>query len=265
MTIGVMAASGKHPNAVEQIADRIEGIRPATVWGMLLLRPALALALQCLFAAGFALGGQADPWRLAADWWLGWLALGEFVNLWLLALLAKREGLRLRDLYNRHAGGGRRDIRWLVLALVVAGPVGYLPNILLGGLLWGEAQVGAELSFRALPLAAAWAILFVFPIVHALTELPTYFGYVMPRLQALTGRRALPMVLCAFVLSTQHVFLPLLFDWRFLAWRFLMFLPFALWLGWVMDRRPTVLPYLAIAHGLIDLSLPILVLAASVS
>lgn len=43
-----------------------------------------------------------------------------------------------------------------------------------------------------------------------------------------------------------------------------MFLPFALWLGWVIDRRPTVLPYLAVPHGLIDLSLPILVLTASV-
>jgi hypothetical protein len=70
-----MTASGIHPNAVDQIADRIEGIRPSTVWGMLLLRPGLALALQCLFAAGFAIGGQADPWRLAADWWLGWLAM----------------------------------------------------------------------------------------------------------------------------------------------------------------------------------------------
>jgi hypothetical protein len=132
--------------------------------------------------------------------------------------------------------------------------VGYLLNVLLGGLLWGDPKIGAELSFRALPLVAAWAILLVFPIVHALTELPTYFGYVMPRLQAMTGRRTLPLLLCAFVLSTQHVFLPLLFDWRFLIWRFLMFLPFALWLGWVIDRRPTVLPYLAVAHGLIDLS-----------
>jgi hypothetical protein len=264
MANGVATAPGIHPNAVDRITGRVEHIRPATVWGMLLLRPALAIVLQSLFAAGFALVGNDDPWRQAADWWLGWLALGELVNLWLLARLAKSEGLRLRDLYNHRAGGGRRDLSWLVMALLVAGPVGYLPNILLGGLIWGDPQVGAELSFRPLPLAAAWAILFAFPIVHALTELPTYFGYVMPRLQALTGRRTLPLLLCAFVLSTQHIFLPLLFDWRFLVWRFLMFLPFALWLGWIIDRRPTVLPYLAIAHGLIDLSLPILVLTASI-
>ncbi|HEY3427590.1 MAG TPA: hypothetical protein VGK83_02870 [Acidimicrobiia bacterium] len=264
MAIGEATAPAIHPNAVERIEGRVERIRPVTVWGMLLLRPALAIVLQSLFAAGFALVGNDDPWRQAADWWLGWLALGELVNLWLMAHLAKSEGLLLRDLYNRRTGGGRGDLGWLVMALLVAGPVGYLPNILLGGLLWGDPQVGAALSFRSLPLAAALAILFTFPVVHALTELPTYFGYVMPRLQALTGRRILPLLLCAFVLSTQHIFLPLLFDWRFLVWRLLMFLPFALWLGWIIDRRPTVLPYLAIAHGLIDLSLPILVLTASV-
>ena len=114
MANGVATAPGIHPNAVDRITGRVELIRPATVWGMLLLRPALAIVLQSLFAAGFALVGSDDPWRQAADWWLGWLALGELVNLWLLARLAKGEGLRLRDLYNHRAGGGRRDLSWLV-------------------------------------------------------------------------------------------------------------------------------------------------------
>jgi hypothetical protein len=52
--------------------------------------------------------------RQAADWWLGWLALGEFFNLWLLARLASREGLRLRDLYNRYSlvGAAISDDFW---------------------------------------------------------------------------------------------------------------------------------------------------------
>jgi hypothetical protein len=42
-----------------------------------------------------------------------------------------------------------------------------------------------------------------------------------------------------------------------------MFLPFALWMGFIVYRRPTTLPYLVIAHGLIDASLPVMVLLAS--
>jgi hypothetical protein len=103
----------------------------------------------------------------------------------------------------------------------------------------------------------------VFPVIHAATELPTYFGYVMPRLQALTGSRRTGLIAAAGVLSLQHVFLPLLFDWRFVVWRMFMFLAFAFWMGWVIDRRPTTLPYLAVAHGLIDMTLPLFVLFAS--
>jgi hypothetical protein len=103
----------------------------------------------------------------------------------------------------------------------------------------------------------------VFPVIHGLTELPTYFGYVMPRLQTLTGRSLGPLMATAAVLSVQHAFLPLLFDWRYIVWRALMFLPLAAWFAWVVNRRPTVLPYLAIAHALLDVSLPILLLQAS--
>jgi hypothetical protein len=59
------------------------------------------------------------------------------------------------------------------------------------------------------------------------------------------------------------MFLPLLLDWRYLLWRMTMYLGLALWMGWVVDRRPTALPYLAGGHVLLDLSLPIFVLIAS--
>jgi hypothetical protein len=48
--------------------------------------------------------------------------------------------------------------------------------------------------------------------------------------------------------------LPLVFDLRFMAWRSLMFLPFALLVAVVLHWRPRLLPYLAIVHVLMDLS-----------
>ncbi len=255
------------PNSREAIEGRAgeAAVNARAVWGMLLLRPVLALGFQCLFARGYMLGGSVEPWRAAADWWLGSFALGEFINLWLLLRLAKREGLRYRDLLGVRKGEGKRDALWVVVALLVSGPLGFLPNVLLGGALWGNAQVGADLMFRPLPVVGAWAILVVFPVVHALTELPTYYGYVMPRLQAMTGRTVWPALLCAFVLGAQHVFLPLLVDWRFALWRLLMFMPFALWLAYVLNRRPTALRYLAIGHYFLDIQLPVFILLASLA
>lgn len=253
------------PNSVAAIRRRVTNgmLGARRVWWALFLRSLLAVGCQALFAIGFLINGDSSPWRSAADWWLASFAVAEAVNLWLLRRWARAEGIALRDVYNLNRESWRRDIKWLALALVVAVPLGLFPNLLLAQALWADPATAGDLTFRAVPILAAWLMIGLFPIIHALTELPTYFGYVMPRLQALTGRPWMPLLVTSAVLSAQHMFLPLLFDWRYIVWRLLMFLPFALWFGWIVKRRPTVLPYLVVAHALLDLSLPIYVLQAS--
>jgi hypothetical protein len=238
-------------------------VQARPVWGMLFARSLLAVGLQAGVAVIALLVGSADPWRTAADWWLAWFTLANALTLILLRSVLHREGRRLRDLCTVRWATFRTALPWIVLGLLLAGPIAIGPNLLLGQLLWGTSQVGGDLSFRALPLAAAIAILAVFPSVQGAAELPTYFGYVMPHLEAIYGWRTRALLVTAVVLSTQHVFLPLLFDWRFLVWRALMFLPFAMWIGFVIYRQRASLPYLAIGHGLLDASLPVLVLTAS--
>jgi hypothetical protein len=242
-------------------ADRAGSARWA--WGVLAARSVLAVALQAGAAVIALIAGAADPWRSAADWWLVTFSIANVLTLVLLQRALAREGRRLRDLYRIRRETLRGDAAWAAGALLLAGPIAFLPNVLLGQALWGNAQAGADLSFRAIPVAVAIGLIAVFPIVQGAAELPTYFGYVMPRLGALHGWRTRALIASALVLSTQHVFLPLLFDWRFVAWRALMFLPFALWVGWVIHRRPGTLPILLVAHGLLDASLPIVVLTAS--
>lgn len=109
------------------------------------------------------------------------------------------------------------------------------------------------LLIQPLPLPAAIIAVVVFPITIALTELPLYFGYVQPRLAALTRSAWAAVLVPAVFLSLQHATLPLIFDGRFLAWRALMFLGFALVLGWALWKRPRLLPYLIVIHFLLDL------------
>ena len=232
---------------------------------MLPIRIVLAITFQALFALGYLVTGHDAPWRSAADLWLASFALAEFCNLWLLARFARAEGIRLADLYNPRRASRTRDLKWTGLAAVVAAPLALFPAALLARALWSNPEIGEEMLFHPVWVPAAWAILIVFPVIHALTELPTYYGYVLPRLQALTTRAALPLVLTASTLALQHAVLPLLFDTRYLLWRALMFLPLAFSFGWIIQRRPTTMPYLAAAHGLLDVSLPIFVLTASLS
>ncbi len=244
-------------------APTAEETSAARVYGGLFGRAAAFLAFQLLLAALFAARGADDAWRRSADYWLVSLALGNMANLIWLKWAMRKEGRLLRELFSWRRAGIRRDLLWLVGVGLVSGVLASLPNPLLARALFGSAEAPAAMMFRPVAPWVAWIVLFAFPLLHGAAELPHYFGYVRPRLEALGHSRLASVVVCSLVLSAQHVVMPLLFDWSYLVWRGLMFLPFALWLGWALARRPTLLPWLAGLHVLLDASLPVFVLLAS--
>jgi membrane protease YdiL (CAAX protease family) len=95
--------------------------------------------------------------------------------------------------------------------------------------------------------------LIAFPISIALAELATYYGYLMPRLKSVLKKKWLAVLLPVIFLSIQHCCLPLIFDVKFLLYRGLMYFPFALLIGLAINKRPKLLPYFVILHGLMDL------------
>ena len=64
-------------------------------------------------------------------------------------------------------------------------------------------------------------------------------------------------------LAVQHATLPLILDGRFIAYRALMFLPFALFVAVAARWRPSLMPYLMAGHALIDFSTMMMVLQAA--
>jgi hypothetical protein len=148
------------------------------------------------------------------------------------------------------------------LAIVSVVPI-VVPNVALATLLFGDAETPLATLIQPLPQWAALTALVLFPATIALAELPTYFGYVQPRLEALTGRAWVAVTLTAGFLSLQHATLPLVLEWRFVDWRSLMCAPFALLLAVVLRWRPRLLPYLAVLHGLADLQVAVMLVAAS--
>jgi len=109
--------------------------------------------------------------------------------------------------------------------------------------------------FQPLPEWAIRVVAVVFPVTIALSELSNYYGYVMPRLKTLTRAGWQIVILVGVSHALQHITLPLLFDVRFMLWRFGMFLPFALFVACLINWRPSLLPYLMVIHGLLDASL----------
>ena len=229
---------------------------------MLFSRTALFVFWQLLFVLGLSLVGSARPWEASVSWWMLSASLGNITNIALLTWLARREGLRLNQLFNFEKSTWKWDTSLVIAATVVAAPLGYFPNRLLARALFGNPDMAIAMMFRPLPGWAIIVVAVIFPITIAVSELPNYYGYVMPRLKTMSESGWRIVLLVAVVHAFQHVALPLQFDARFMLWRFGMFLPFTLFVACLISFRPSLLPYLMVVHGLLDSSLAALVPAA---
>jgi membrane protease YdiL (CAAX protease family) len=231
---------------------------------MLLLPSRLLLfaAFQVLFAlfgwaatGGFDLQGAGIYWPFAATG-------ANVVTVLILWAVFRREGGRLIDLYRFTRGSVGRDILTSVIFFIIATPVSLLPNLLLGNALFGTMDTVTPFMFPALPKALAWLAI-SFPLTIAFAELPLYMGYILPRLAARMNSRIGAVIIVSFFLALQHCTLPLRFDPSFLLWRFGMFLPLALLMGFAINWRPRLLPYLMVGHALLDLSTVVMLISAA--
>ncbi len=227
-------------------------------WLMLVIRSLLFLAFQALIALVFLLIGSPAPWSDSAAWWMIAVALTDLVCLALLIHLYHQEGARFWNVFHLERQFVKQDLLFLLGFLVIVGPVGFLPNILSARWLFGDPQTALDMLVRPLPAWAAISGLVFFPLMQGLVEIPTYMLYAMPRLETQGVRPWLAISLASFFLSAQHMFAPFLSDMRFIIYRLVMFLPFAILIALVMRWRPRLMPYMAVIHALMDMSIAIM-------
>jgi membrane protease YdiL (CAAX protease family) len=227
--------------------------KPITPWLMLISRSLLFLLFQGLLVLILLLAGNPHAWSESARWWVLSIIPANLAGIYLLVRLFKAEGRRYLDILRFSKANLGKDLLWLLVILFVGVPIAVLPITGFSILIFGNAATPTNMLFQPLP---AWALAFglLFPLTIAFAELPTYFGYVMPRLTVQMKNGWIVWLIVAFFLGLQHCFLPLLLDGRFIVWRLVMYLPFALFAGFLIKRRPSLLPYFAFVHALMDIS-----------
>lgn len=240
-----------------------EGATVLLCFGALPMRLVLFALWQVVFAVLFSLQGAAQPWEMSIAWWPVSGTLANLTGLLALRAWQRRDGQTLRDLYRVGPHSAWRELLIAVGLMSIGTPLMLAPVMALGTLLFGDMQVAGEIFLRPLPMAVIIPFMVLFPLTNALSELPTYYVAVMPRLRRLTGRAWLALLLPAAFLAAQHVAMPLIFDGRYLLWRLGMFIPFALFVGICLQRRPRLLPYFLVMHGLMDLQLMLSILSVS--
>lgn len=121
-----------------------------------------------------------------------------------------------------------------------------------------------QILFQPIPTYLICFLLLAFPITITISELATYFGYIMPRLKSKLKLKFFALLLPISFLSIQHCTSPLVFVTKFILFRGLMYFPFAVMLGIALNNRPSLLPYLSILHGLFDTTTVIMLLSTTI-
>lgn len=226
-------------------------------WLMLFSRSVLYLVAQALIALFFALTGTNNAWNESARWWIFFPILANFASIALLVYCFRIEGKRYLDILRFSRQSWKTDLFWLLGSGVIGLPVAAAPMNLLGDAIFGDPMIPVQMLFRPVP---PWSLVvgLLFPLTIGFAELPTYFGYAMPRLFANQAERPAlgwtAWLVASLFLGVQHIFLPFIVDGGYLLWRGLMYLPFALYAGLMVKLRPNLLPYFAIIHALMDIS-----------
>jgi len=93
--------------------------------------------------------------------------------------------------------------------------------------------------------------------------MPLYFGYSFNRLKTLTGSPVFSIAYVIFFYALQHSFMPVIWDLKYILFRFLSFLPLMIVLGIIYSRK-RLLPEMMIGHGVMDLGTGIQILISSI-
>jgi membrane protease YdiL (CAAX protease family) len=167
----------------------------------------------------------------------------------LLWHLTRREGIGLFDLVGFERARLVPDAL-LGLALIPVSLVFILGGVYAAGwLVYGTLTPPYLLG--DLPWPAALYGVLVWPFIWGLTEQMTYNGYLVPRFKVLCRGTSAAIAIVAVAWSLQHVFMPLTFDAKFMAFRLLSPAPFSVFAAFLYLRLRRLVP-LVIAHALMD-------------
>lgn len=189
-------------------------------WPVIAFLPArmvFSFASQGIAAVFFAAVGSADPWSRAAETWLVHATMTDILCLAALALLLRREGLRLRQLFGTTGSEGLRQLGWTPVCLLLVAP-GAIAAHLITVAFYGS-QLPPMISIIDLPPAGVVYAMLVWPLVWVITEQLVYLGYLLPRIEALTDRTWPAVMAVVFFWGLQHIAIPFIGDATYLVSR----------------------------------------------
>lgn len=226
-------------------------IRPFTIP---LFRSALFIIIGVLFAK---LTNQTL--EQSSRWWSIICTVCNVITIVLLMIICKSEGITYKKLIvNQRGHVNLKYTLFIVILMIVLGMGGMYG---FGFMIYGYVPVT---MIQPIPVWLAVINVILLPLTVVFAELPLYFGYSLNGIEKITGNKILSIAYPMFFYALQHSFIPLLYDWKHILFRFMSFLPLMFVLG-IIYYRNRKLQSLMIGHAFLDLATGAQILMTSIS
>jgi hypothetical protein len=190
-------------------------------WPVLLFLPGrlvFALVAQAIAAAVFAFQGSLTAWHDAAAWWPVYSTITDVLCLAALVFLTRRESMTVLDLFGvQSLKAAVRQLAWIPPYMLAVLPTVVVASVVTQA--FYASPVPPIVTIVDLPASAAVYARLVWPLLWVVTEELVYIGFLLPRLEALTGKTSFAIVVVIVFWGLQHIAIPLIPDGTYLAWR----------------------------------------------
>jgi hypothetical protein len=192
-------------------------------------------------------------------WWSVLCTVCNVITIGFLMTICKIEGTTYKDLIGYKKG--QINLKYTLLTIVMMLLLGVGGMYGFGFAIYGYVPVT---MVQPIPVWLAVINAVLLPLTIVFAELPLYFGYALNKIEDTTGNKLLSILYPMFFYALQHSFIPLIYDWKHILFRFLSFLPLMLVLG-IIYYKKRKLAALMIGHSVLDLATGVQILMTSIS
>lgn len=219
----------------------------------------LILPVRCLlFIAAFCLCAiiTRRDFTETARWWTILASVINIVTIAVLWMICKCRRTTYREMIRYQKK--QKDILKGALFIVIMLLIGMGGMYLAGALCYGAFPYFAPMMIAPIPPYLAVLNVFVLPLTTTIAEDGLYLGYGVNGFPSKWAAVFIP----AFFYALQHSFIPMIPDMRFIAYRFLSFLPLTIWICFQYYRKGAI-SYIMTGHWILNMATTIQIVITS--
>ena len=192
------------------------------------------------------------------NWWSIVATIVNVITILILIFVAKRIGSSYKELINYEKGKTKiKEVIIITLIVLVFASIGM--NVA-GLICYKVIPYMAPMMAAPVPLILAIINFILLPLTVAFAEDGLYLGCGVNSFK----NKYLAILVPAFFYALQHSFIPVLFDFKFIIYRFLCFLPLTIIFCIYYYKKKNPVPIM-IGHAIVEIASVVLILVTSIS